>query len=219
MGALCCISLQTLQYLPQAAKALPRLHFCTSLFIRLLDAGHTDPRYIMSRSASFCIPAPAAAESQRCRVFSPSFTSSNFRAAYNPWNVALNGDNMSMRMNGLDGGTRVEPNYARQVYGQFQVRAQVPCENGVVSAFYVSCSGQHYKFGVHAMTGMLSMPHGLTTIPCTEPSSGLCFTGCDSHKPPSTRHPQQALLATSVAWNCLGSASIWRPPRSCPTSL
>lgn len=82
--------------------------------------------------------APAAAETQRCRIFTPSFPSSNFRAAYNPQNVGLGGSNLSLRMNGLDGGTRVEPTYPRQTYGQFQVRASIPCGEGVVSAFYVS---------------------------------------------------------------------------------
>jgi hypothetical protein len=45
---------------------------------------------------------------------------------------------MQLVMNGLDGGTRVETNYSRQTYGQFQVRGQVPCAEGVISAFYVS---------------------------------------------------------------------------------
>jgi hypothetical protein len=91
------------------------------------------------------LPAPftlfpcAAADRQRCRIFKPSFTSINFKAAYNPQNVGLSGSQMSIRMNGLDGGTRVEPTYPRQTYGQFQVRASIPCGDGVVSAFYVSC--------------------------------------------------------------------------------
>ncbi len=41
---------------------------------------------------------------------------------------------------GYDGGTRVESMFARQTYGQFQVRARIPCSSGVVSAFYVSAN-------------------------------------------------------------------------------
>lgn len=45
---------------------------------------------------------------------------------------------MRMTMNGLDGGTRVHTTYPMQRYGQFQVRGQIPCGEGVISAFYVS---------------------------------------------------------------------------------
>jgi beta-glucanase (GH16 family) len=46
-----------------------------------------------------------------------------------------------MVLAGYDGGTRVEATYAKQTYGQFQVRGRIPCGSGVISAFYVSIAG------------------------------------------------------------------------------
>lgn len=137
----------------------------------------------------------AAAETQRCRVFSPSLSNANFRAAYNPQNVGY-GSTLSLRMNGLDGGTRVEPTYARQTYGQFQVRAQIPCGSGVISAFYVSA-----RFSKFASGQTWS-----DCIPCALRTAHLAHCFCCVHAACHATYHMQAAAQVSV--RCLSCHSL-----------
>lgn len=76
-----------------------------------------------------------------CRVEDISLSANNFKAAYNAAsNVKFAADgSMQLILSGVQ-GTRVQSLGTPSTYGMYQVKAQIPCAEGVVSAFYLRSS-------------------------------------------------------------------------------
>ena len=74
-----------------------------------------------------------------CRVEDVPLSDKAFKAAYNDkTNVRWGADgSMSLILSGVQ-GTRLQSLGAKSVYGAYQIKAKIPCADGVVTAFYVS---------------------------------------------------------------------------------
>lgn len=86
-------------------------------------------------------PADAATP---CRVEEVPLTDKGFKAAYNAaTNVKFAADgSMQLILSGVQ-GTRVQSLGDYHTYGLYQVKGQIPCADGVVSAFYLRSSDSY----------------------------------------------------------------------------